>query len=171
MEQEKRGFAQAAMHYGTLLGILWIISFAVYVASLSIPELSLLFLILFIISPIYAGFLGIRYRKQECENKLSFLNSWAFMIITYLCASMLSAIACYIYFYYLDNGAMISAFKEQIEIYLAMDLGEEMEQAMNNTYEILSQLTASDITIQYFTSNVFIASLLAPITSLFVFKK
>ena len=75
------------------------------------------------------------------------------------------------YFYYLDNGAMISAFKEQIDIYLAMDLGEEMEQAMNNTYEILSQLTASDITIQYFTSNVFIASLLAPITSLFVFKK
>ena len=159
------------MKYGTQLGILWIAAFAIYIKALTTPGLSFLFLAMLVASPIYAGYLGIKYRKRECDNHLGFINSWALMIIIYLCAAVLSAIACYIYFYYLDNGAMISAFKEQIDIYLAMDLGEEMEQAMNNTYEILSQLTASDITIQYFTSNVFIASLLAPITSLFVFKK
>ncbi len=162
---------QTAMQYGTNLGVLWIIAFVVYIISMTTSELSLLFLMMLIASPIYAGYLGIKYRKKECGNRLGFLNAWSFMIIVYTCASALSAIACYIYFYFIDGGNMLAAFKEQIDIYTSMEIGEDMKKAFNDTYEILSKLNASDICIQYFTSNLFISSILAPLTSLFIYKK
>ena len=171
MEQSTKGMLQTAMQYGTNLGILWIIAFAAYIVSITTKEMSLLFLMLLAISPIYAGYLGIRYRKKECENRLGFLNAWTFMIIVYTCASLLSAIACYIYFYFLDSGTVLAAFKEQIDIYTSMEISEEMKKAFNETYDILSKLNASDICIQFFTSNLFVSSMLAPITAIFVYKK
>ena len=162
---------QTAMQYGTNLGILWIIAFAAYIVSITTKEMSLVFLMLLAISPIYAGYLGFRYRKRECENKLGFLNAWTFMIIVYTCASLLAAIACYIYFYFLDSGTVLAAFKEQIDIYTSMEISEEMKKAFNETYDILSRLNASDICIQFFTSNLFVSSILAPITAIFVYKK
>jgi hypothetical protein len=171
MEQSTKGMLQTAMQYGTNLGIFWIVAFAVYVISITTKELSLLFLMLLAAAPVYAGYLGMKYRKKECENKLTFLNAWSFMIIIYTCASVLSAIACYIYFYFIDGGTMLAAFKEQIDIYTSMEIGEEMKKAFNETYDILSKLNASGICIQYFTSNLFISSILAPLTSIFVYKK
>ena len=171
MEQTTKGMLQTAMQYGTNLGILWIIAFITYIVSITTKEMSLLFLMLLAISPIYAGYLGIRYRKRECENRLGFLNAWTFMIIVYTCASLLSAIACYIYFYFLDGGTVLAAFKEQIDIYTSMEISEEMKKAFNETYDILSKLNASDICIQFFTSNLFVSSVLAPLTAIFVYKK
>ncbi len=172
MEQSAKGMLQTAMQYGTNLGVFWIIAFVVYIISITTTELSMLFLLMLAASPIYAGYLGIKYRKRECENRIGFLNAWAFMIIVYICASALSAIACYVYFYFIDGGTMLAAFKEQIDIYTSMEeIGDEMKKAFNETYDILSKLNASDICIQYFTSNLFISSILAPLTSLFIYKK
>ena len=171
MNKENNTLTQAAMKYGTQLGLLWIVTFVTYIKALTTPEISLIFLILLIISPVFAGYLGIKYRKKESNNRLSFTSSWSLMIIIYLCASILSAITCYIYFRYMDNGAALSAFKEQIDIYQTMEIGEEMKKAFTDTYNILANLNASDICIQYFLSNIFISTLLAPLTALFVYKK
>lgn len=171
MNKGNNALTQAAMKYGTQLGILWIIAFATYILALSTPEMSLIFLVLLIASPIYAGYLGIRYRKKECDNRLNFMNSWALMIIIYMCAAILSAIACYVYFRYMDNGLALSAFKEQIDAYQAMDIGEEMKKAFTDTYNILANLNASDICMQYLLSNIFISTFLAPLTALVVYKK
>ena len=93
------------------------------------------------------------------------------MIIIYLCAALLAAIACYIYFQYMDNGLALSAFKEQIDAYQAMEIDENMKKAFTDTYDILANLTASDICIQYFLSNIFVSTFLAPLTALVVYKK
>ena len=169
--KKRRGITQVAMQYGTKLGILWIFAFTIYIMALTRPNLSLLFLILLIISPLYAGYLGIKYRKKERENKLSFTNAWIFTTIMYLCASILSAIACYVYFSYMDNGVALSSFKEQIDIYTTMEIGEETKKALSDTYDIIAKMNASDICIQYLTSNLCLTTFLAPLTSLFVFKK
>ena len=171
MNKGNNALTQAAMKYGTLLGILWIATFAIYIKAFTTPEMSLLFLILLIASPIYAGYLGIKYRKKECNNRLGFISSWALMIIIYMCAALLSAIACYIYFQYMDNGLALSTFKEQIDTYQAMDIGEDMKKAFTDTYNILANLSASDICIQYFLSNIFVSTFLAPLTALIVYKK
>ncbi len=162
---------QAAMKYGTYLGILWIITFAIYIQALSTPSLSIIFLILLISSPIFAGYLGIKYRKSECDNQIGFISSWALMIIIYLCAALLAAIACYIHFRFLDNGMALSMFKEQIDTYQSLEISEEMKKSFTDTYNILANMSASDICIQYFLSNVFISTFLAPITALAVYKK
>ena len=171
MNQGNNALTQAAMKYGTQLGLLWIAIFAIYIKALTTPEMSLIFLILLIASPIFAGYLGIKYRKKECGNKLNFISSWALMIIIYLCAALLAAIACYVYFQYMDNGLALSAFKEQIDAYQAMEIGEDMKKAFTETYDILANLSASDICIQYFLSNVFVSTFLAPLTALVVYKK
>ncbi len=171
MNKGNNALTQAAMKYGTYLGILWIAAFAIYIKALTTPEISLIFLLTLVVSPIYAGYLGIKYRKKECGNRLNFISSWALMIIIYLCASLLSAIACYIYFQYMDNGVALSAFKEQIDAYQAMNIGEEMKNALTETYNILANLSAGDICIQYFTSNIFVSTILAPLTALAVYKK
>ena len=148
-----------------------IAAFAIYIKALTTPGLSFLFLAMLVASPIYAGYLGIKYRKRECDNHLGFINSWALMIIIYLCAAVLSAIACYIYFQYMDNGATLSTFKEQIDAYQTMDIGEDMKKAFTDTYNILAGLSASDICIQFFLSNIFISTFLSPLTALVVYKK
>lgn len=170
MENEIKYIGQSAMYYGTFLGILWIITFFTYILSISHPEVSILCLALLVFSPIYAGWSGIRFRKRTCSNRLSFSNSLFFMIIVYLCAAVLSAIACYIYFYYFDNGFILSSFKEQIDVYSAMDIGDDVKQIFAESYDILAKMSASDICMNYFTSNLFVLSILAPVTSLFVFK-
>ena len=171
MNKGNNALTQAAMKYGTQLGILWIAAFAIYIKALTTPGLSLVFLILLVASPIYAGFLGIKYRKKECGNRLNFISSWALMIIIYMCAAVLSAIACYIYFQYMDNGLALSAFKEQIDTYQTMEIGEDMKNAFTETYNILANLSASDICIQYLISNIFLSTFLAPLTALIVYKK
>ena len=88
-----------------------------------------------------------------------------------MCAAVLSAIACYIYFQYMDNGLALSAFKDQIDTYQAMEIGEDMKKAFTETYNILANLTASDICIQYLISNIFLSTFLAPLTALIVYKK
>ena len=171
MKTESNGLIQAAMRYGTILGALWIFIFATYIAALTTPALSLAFIILLIASPIYAGYLGVRYRRKERDNSLGFIEAWSFMTIMYLCASLLSAIACYVYFQYLDNGFILATFKEQIDIYTSMDIGEEMKKAFTETYDLLATMNPSDYCMQYLTSNIFITTILAPITSIFVHKK
>lgn len=170
MKEESNGLIQASMRYGTLLGALWIIAFAVYIAALTTPSLSPLFLILLAASPIVAGCMGIKYRKQEKGNRLGFLEAWSFMTISYLCASVLSAIACYIYFRFMDNGALLTSFKEQIDIFTAAAIDEELKKAFTGTYDLLTKMNASDYCMQYFTTNIFITTFLAPITSIFVYK-
>ena len=138
MNQGNNALTQAAMKYGTQLGLLWIAIFAIYIKALTTPDMSLIFLILLIASPIFAGYLGVKYRKKECGNKLNFISSWALMIIIYLCAALLAAIACYVYFQYIDNGLALSAFKEQIDAYQTMEIDENMKQAFTDTYDILA---------------------------------
>ena len=171
MNQGNNILTQAAMKYGTYLGILWIITFAIYIQALSTPSISIVFLILLVASPIYAGYLGIKYRKRECNNHLGFVSSWALMIIIYLGAAVLAAIACYIHFRFLDNGAALAMFKEQIDAYQALDIDEELKKTFTETYNILANMSASDICIQYFLSNTFISTFLAPLTALVVYKK
>ena len=171
MNKGNNALTQFAMKYGTQLGILWIVAFFTYVKALVMPEISIIFLMLLIASPIYAVYLGIKYRKKECNNRLNFISSWALMIIIHFCAALLSAIACYIYFQYMDNGAALSAFKEQIDAYQAMNISEEMKNAFTETYNILANLNASDICMQYLLSNIFISTFLSPLTALIVYKK
>ena len=169
--KENNTLTQAAMKYGTQLGILWIAAFAAYIVSLANPEMSVIFLTMLVASPIYAAYLGIRYRKRECGNRLGFMSSWSLMIIIYMCAAVLAAIACYVYFRFMDNGLALSAFKEQIDIYQTMEIGEDMKKAFADTYNILANMSASDICIQYFLSNIFVSTFLAPLTAFVVYKK
>ena len=170
MEANNNGLLQAAMRYGTMLSALWIITFAVYITAITTASLSLLFIILLITSPIFAGYLGRKYRQQERGNKLGFLEAWSFTTIIHLCASVLSAIACYVYFRYMDHGTVLATFKEQIDTITATITDENLKKTFTDTYSLLTQMNASDYCMQYFATNIFITTFIAPIISLFVYK-
>ncbi len=168
----KNNFNSEAMYCGTMLGIFWILTSAIYIFGLSIPFLSSLFLMLLIASPFYAGFLAIKFRKHECNNSITFVKAWIFLLIMHLCASLLLAITQYIYLIYFDHGYLFGFVQEQINLVLELpDIDDATKELMEQTSELWSKITVKEIVIQLFYSNIMITGIITPIIAFFVKRK
>ena len=172
MGEEKNRFTQSAMFSGTLLGLIWIIKFPMYITGLTHPMLSLLFLFLTFASPFLAGYLTLRYRKRERGGELTFLQAWGYLLLLYLCASMLVAIVHFLYFNYFDHNYLLPYIQEQFQLLLSQNqVPKENLEETEKAFTSLTHLSPRDITIQLFLSNLFFASFIAPLTALFVYKR
>ena len=161
--------SQKAMQQGTILGLYWIATAAIYILGLSNAMLSVLFLILITFSPFFAAILVAKYRKQECDNKMTFLTAWSFLIIMYVCASLLFAVAQYIYFMFIDKGFFITFLQEQISLLQQVSELDSMTiDSLKQVGELWGQMTTSDIVLQFLSSNMMIAGIITPITAIFV---
>lgn len=164
-------FNREAMFRGTLLGVFWILMSAIYMMGLNTPILSYLFLVMFVASPFYAGYMAVNYRKRECNNSMTFVKAWLFLIIMYICASLLSAIVQYLYLVYIDNGYLFGVIQEQLDFLLKEPTIDDItKEALKQVSEIWNNTTAKDIVVQILSSNVMLTGIIAPITALFVKK-
>ncbi len=164
-----KNFSQRAMHNGTLLGILWIVTSITYIIGLSNIIFSFLFLMLVASSPVFAWYLAVRYRKKECGNQIKYLQAWTYLIIMYVCASLLTAVAQYIYFAFIDNGYFISFIQEQISVIQQMpQIDEATKNALQQVSELWGKLSISDIILQFFNSNMMLTAIITPLTAIFV---
>lgn len=162
-------YTQKAMQLGTIFGLYWIATAIIYLLGLNNASLSVLFLAMITISPFLAGYLVIKFRKQECENRMSFLNAWTFLIVMYICASLLFALAQYIYFAFIDEGFFISFMQEQINALQQMpELDSATKDALQQIITLWGQMNTADIVLQFLSSNIMIAGILSPITAIFV---
>lgn len=161
--------SQKAMQQGTILGLYWIATAAIYILGLSNTMLSALFLMMIIFTPFFAAALVVRYRKQECDNKMTFLTAWSFLIIMYVCASLLFAVAQYIYFIFIDNGFFMTFLQEQISLLQQVpELDPTTVDSLKQVAELWGEMTTSDIVLQFLSSNMMIAGIITPITAIFV---
>lgn len=162
-------YTQKAMQQGTIFGLYWIATAAIYLLGLSNASLSVLFLAMITVSPFLAGYLVVRFRKQECDNRMSFLNAWTFLVIMYICASFLFALAQYIYFAFIDGGFFISFMQEQIGALQQMpEVDSATKDALQQIITLWGQMSTADIVLQFLSSNIMIAGILTPITAIFV---
>lgn len=162
-------YSQKAMQQGTILGLYWIAIGIIYILGLSNAVLSVLFLAMLAASPFFAAKLTARYRKQECGNTMTFIGAWSFLIIMYVCASLLFAVAQYIYFIFIDGGFFLSFLEEQINILQQIpELDAATIDAFKQIAEAWNQMTTSDIVLQFLSTNMMVTGILTPLTAIFV---
>lgn len=110
---ENKGYMQYAMLFGTYLGGYWILKFILFPLGLTIPFLSFLFVGLTLCVP-FMGYYYVRmYRNTVCGGGISFLHAWIFTVFMYMFAALLTAVAHYIYFRFIDHGFVINAYESQ----------------------------------------------------------
>ena len=108
---------------GTYVGILWIASFACYLGGLSSPMLGLLGGILAVASPFFAAKRLIKFRDDIRDGEISGRRSMLYYALMFFYASLLFALAQYLYFAFLDGGYLMRE-------YTSMLSSPEMKQAM-----------------------------------------
>ena len=172
---ENRSYLQKyAMHFGTYMGIYWILKFILFPLGFHISFLSLLFVILTLAVP-FIGYYYVKiYRDKVCGGAIQFSHAVLFTIFMYMFASLLVAVAHYIYFQFIDHGFIFNAladfWNQAIEQSPALQENKELMKDMFDADKINS-LSAIDITMQMLSSDVFFGSILAIPTGLMVMKK
>ncbi len=169
---ENRSYLQKyAMHFGTYMGAYWILKFILLPLMFAIPFFQLLYVILTLSVPIIGYYYAKTYRDKVCGGVIQFSHAVLFTIFMYMFASLLVAVAHYIYFQFIDHGFIFNALADQaIERSPALQENKELMKDMFDADKINS-LSAIDITMQILSLDVFFGSILAIPTGLMVMKK
>ena len=142
------------MHFGTYMGIYWILKFILFPLGFHIPFLSLLFVILTLSVP------------------FQFSHAMLFTIFMYMFASLLVAVAHYAYFQFIDHGFIINSYIQLWdELMTNTPALIENKEVIKETIDTARSLTSINITMQLLSWDVFWGSILAIPTALMVMKK
>lgn len=162
--------ANIAMSYGTYMGIFWILKFTLVPPMFSYPLISLLFVILTLAVPFIGYYFARNYRNKHCpEQSVSFLQAWIFCLFMYTFAAILTSVAHYIYFQYIDEGHLFESYTRMME-----DAQAAMPALSSNltTYEealnTLNNLTPINLTLQLISNNIFYGMIYSLPTALIV---
>ena len=164
--QEQPTMVNCAMNFGIVVGMYYIVKFCLFPLGLHSVMASLLFLGLTVVVPFFVFLLVKRYRTQYCGGKLEFTRALAFSVLTMGFGALLAAVAHYIYFAYIDGGAMVGALVQSMEQLQRVDLstledadanaiaqfGQYIEM-MNQTAEQLQAMSAIEITMGMLSNN------------------
>ena len=170
MKQGSSNIQQYAMYFGTYMGIYWILKFILFPLSFKIPFLSFLFVGLTLGVP-FMGYYYLKiFRDKACGGVISFRKAFAFTFLVYMFAAMLAAVAHFIYFQFIDHGAIYLAMETQITVFLAANQGSteytSLEEAFKEALDYMASLTPTDITLDNLSRNTFLGIILAIPTAL-----
>ena len=105
--QQLKAFARVD---GAYLGAVWIASFALYIGGLTSPLMGIAGALMALLSPVFAAFRLAKFRDNARGGAISFRRAAAYYILTFMYASLLMALAQYIYFAYIDGGYIVQAY-------------------------------------------------------------
>ncbi|WP_294614959.1 DUF4199 domain-containing protein [uncultured Bacteroides sp.] len=171
---ENRGYLQRyAMLFGTYLGGFWILKFILFPLGLTVPFLLFLFGGLTLCVPFMAYYYVRMYRNHVCGGVISFLHAWIFTVFMYMFAALLTAVAHYIYFRFIDQGFVLDTYEGLLNNFEANILpGMEVYiDQLKDALSVMRSLSPIEITMQLMSQNVFYGSLLAIPTALFAMKR
>jgi hypothetical protein len=155
------------------MGIYWIVKFILFPLGLSNLFLMLLFFVLTIFVPFIGVYYARSFRDKICGGGITFMQSWLFMISMYFFASLLVAIAHYIYFRYIDNGYVINTYTQMFEQMKSIpEVVEVFEQYhYQETLDKIRSMSAIEICVQLLSQNTLYCCILSLITAPFVTKR
>lgn len=163
---EEPTMMNCAMNMGLVVGAYYIVKFCLFPLSLHSTMAALLFLGLTLVVPFLVYQLTKRFRDQYCGGQIEFFRALVFSMLTMGFGSLLAAVAHYIYFAFIDGGAMVGALAQSIEQLQNIDLSvlEEANadaiaqfnqyiEAMKQTSQQLQALSPIDITMGMLSNN------------------
>lgn len=161
------------MLLGTYMGVFLILKFILIPVGLSVSFMLLLFMMLTLCVPFIGYYYARLYRDRVCGGSIGFGHAWVFTVFMYLFASMLVAVAHYVYFRFIDGGLMVDTCERMLNS-LEQTGTPGMETYIATYREAIAaarQVTPIEITLQMISTNVFTGILLALPTALFVMKR
>lgn len=152
---------------GAVVGVYYIAKFCLFPLSLHSTMAALLFLGLTLVVPFLVYQLVKRYRDCYCGGQIEFTRAFFFSMLTMGFGSLLAAAAHYVYFAFIDGGAMVGALVQSIEQLQSIDFSmlegvnadsitqfNQYVEAMELTVQQLQALSPIDITMGMFSNNI-----------------
>jgi hypothetical protein len=155
-----------ALEYGTLLGASWVVVFVAYIIGIRTFNPLIMMLCyggLFAIA-LLPFILAYRYKKKHTlpEESITYGEGMHFCILMFSYAILLTGIAEYIYFAFIDNGAIVSALSsyftnpEMIQALNDLNMNDMKDMMMENI-NALSAISPFDITLSLAQINITIS--------------
>lgn len=165
-QEEQPTMMNCAMNMGAVAGVYYIAKFCLFPLSLHSTMAALLFLGLTLVVPFLIYQLVKRYRDQYCGGQIEFTRAFIYSVLIMGFGSLLAAAAHYIYFAFIDGGAMVGALAQSIEQLQSIDLSaleganedsiaqfNQYIEAMKLTAQQLQTLSPIDITLGMLSNN------------------
>ncbi len=163
---------EQAMRFGTYMGVFWIIKFIFLPLGFSFPLLQLCFVLCTLFVPVLGYLYTRKFRNTCCGGTVSFSRAFLFTVCMYIFAAMLTAVAHYIYFQFIDQGFLMDMYRQQLNETMQMvqgDLANSMEQIMI-AFDTVAALTPIQLTFQLISQNVFYGIVLSLPTALLTMR-
>lgn len=158
---------------GVFLAVIWIGSFACYIAGLTSPLTGMLASLSAIASPFFVANRLKIFRSIASENNLSLMRGAAYYLMVFFYGSLLFAMAQFVYLAYLDNGYLFSTYMEVFQsdeaksMLTAYGMNENEMKLLSRTME---ELTPLDFSLNVLTMNIMIGALLSFPVAFYVTK-
>ena len=153
---------------GALTALLWIAAFAMqmYYPAGSMGGL------LAVSSPLFVGWRLLRFRDEVLGGAISFRRAYYYSFYTFVCASLVFALAQYVYFRFIDGGQFVGIFQSALsaieEAYKQSNRPTADIEAMRET---VSALTPVNWAVMIMVQNISIGVLASLPIALFFRRK
>jgi len=153
-------------YYGLWIGILWTMSFALTVYGLRHPLASNLGLLIGMASVPVAAWM-LRGFRDRVAGTLPLRRAWHMAWMTLLGAALITTFAQYVYFAYLDDGALIRAYTEILAQPEAHDMlqqmlpGQDIDALTAEALETFATTSAAQLATQFLFWNTLLATIMA----------
>ena len=171
MTQQRNSQQQMAMLYGTYMGLFWIVKFIFLPLGLTEPMLGLLFVLLTCAVPFVAYYMTRTYRQRYVDGEFSFFSAFVFSFQIYLFAAILTAIAHYVYFQYIDQGFIYDNILAQMDLLKDEPSMKGQVEQIKSSMNVLYELSPIKLTMQLLSQNVFYGVIFSLPVALFGMKR
>ncbi len=157
---EQTNYAQLrayAAQYGTIVGLMWIASFAFFIVGLVRPLIGNVSLFVGLASIFVAGYLVRKFNREVAAVR--FRQAWWMSIQVFMYASLLMAAGQFVYFRFIDNGLLIDTYSEILQrpqaIHMIQDMmpDEDPDAFRERIVTLLQQITPIQFTFEFLIYN------------------
>jgi len=181
MTTNRISIQKSAMTYGTYMGLFWIAKFILFPLGFKNSLLFLVFLAFTVAVPFICYRMTKNFRDTKLGGNINWFQAWAFNLFVFLFAALLTGVAHYIYFEFLDHGYIIESYDQLLT---SLKLQTKPSSLDTNGIQVQDQLTQIqemidtlkflrpiDVVYQLFTQNLFWGNILALFLAFIVPKK
>ena len=147
---------------GARLALLWVASFTCYIVGIANPLYGMVALVLMVTTPFFVSRRLMKFRDEGLGGTISFGRGWGYSLYTFFYASILLALAQYVYFAYIDQGYLMKSLADALSTPEAKQMIEQygIQQSMQESLEQMGQLRPIDYALNVLTVNILVGMVL-----------
>ena len=111
------------------------------------------------------------YRQRYVDGEFSFFSAFVFSFQIYLFAAILTAIAHYVYFQYIDQGFIYDNILAQMDLLKDEPSMKGQVEQIKSAMNVLYELSPIKLTMQLLSQNVFYGVIFSLPVALFGMKR